>query len=46
MKEIQKKIRLAKRILKTLIKDSFQYPHRLIIDTFIVITRCGILLVL
>ena len=46
MKEILKKFRLANRILKTLIKDSFQYPHRLIVETCIVITRCGILLIL
>ncbi len=41
-----KKIRLASKILKTLIKDSFQYPSRLIAETIIVIARCGILLVL
>jgi ABC-2 type transport system permease protein len=41
-----KKIRLATKILKTLIKDSFQYPERLIIDTFTVIGRCGVLLIL
>jgi len=46
MKEIHKKIRLINKILKTLIKDSFQYPHRLVIDTFTVIARCGVLLVL
>lgn len=41
-----KEIRLIIKILKTLIKDSFQYPARLIIDTFTVIGRCGVLLVL
>ena len=46
MKEIHKQIRLAIKILKTLVKDSFQYPHRLVIDTFTVIARCGILLLL
>jgi ABC-2 type transport system permease protein len=46
MKEIKRKIRLATKILKTLIKDSFQYPHRLVIDTFTAIARGGILLVL
>lgn len=41
-----KEIRLATKILRTLIKDSFQYPARLIVDTFTVIGRCGVLLVL
>ncbi len=41
-----KEIRLANKILKTLIKDSFQYPSRLIADTIVVIARCGVLLVL
>lgn len=46
MKEIRKNLRLAIKIFQTLIKDSFQYPHRLVIDTFTVIARCGVLLVL
>ncbi|MFH1252882.1 MAG: hypothetical protein V1664_00925 [Candidatus Uhrbacteria bacterium] len=41
-----KEIRLAKKILKTLIKDRIQYPNRLIVDTVSVIARCGILLIL
>lgn len=41
-----KETRLAKKILKTLIKDHVQYPNRLIVDTIAVIARCGILLVL
>ena len=41
-----KELRLAKKILKTLIKDRIQYPGRLFADTFGIIARCGILLVL
>ncbi|HEY5587422.1 MAG TPA: ABC-2 family transporter protein [Candidatus Paceibacterota bacterium] len=41
-----KEIRLATKILKTLIKDSFQYPSRLVAETIIVISRCGLLLLL
>ncbi|MFA6919007.1 MAG: hypothetical protein WC244_02765 [Patescibacteria group bacterium] len=41
-----KEIRLAVKILKTLIKDRIQYPGRLIVDTIGVIARCGILLIL
>ncbi len=41
-----KGIRLAKKIIKTLIKDCLHYPSRLIIDTFGVIARCGVLLIL
>jgi ABC-2 type transport system permease protein len=46
MKEIRKKFRLINRILKTLIKDSFQYPSRLVMETFVMVSRCGILLLL
>lgn len=41
-----KEIRLAKKILATLIKDRVQYPSRLFVDTFGMIARCGVLLVL
>lgn len=41
-----KEIRLAKKIIKTLVKDRIQYPGRLITDTIIIIARCGILLAL
>ncbi len=41
-----KEIRLATKILKTLIKDRIQYPGRLVVDTVGVIARCGILLIL
>ena len=40
------KIRLATKILKTLVKDRLQYPGRLVADTVSVIARCGILLIL
>lgn len=40
------KFRLIHKILQTLIKDGFQYPERLITDTFTLIGRCGVLLVL
>jgi ABC-2 type transport system permease protein len=46
MKKILKKFRLPNKLIQTLIKDSFQYPERLIIDTFTLIGRCGVLLVL
>lgn len=46
MKEIRKKIRLPIKILKTLVKDRIQYPNRLIVDTIVIIARCGILLIL
>lgn len=38
--------RLASKILRTLIKDRIQYPDRLIADTFAIIARCGVLLML
>ena len=38
--------RLAFKIMKTLVKDGIHYPGRLIVDTFGVIARCGVLLVL
>jgi len=41
-----KEIRLANKIIKTLVKDSIHYPNRLIANTLIVIGRCGVLLVL
>lgn len=41
-----KEIRLAIKILKTLIKDRLQYPDRLVVDTLGVIARCGVLLIL
>src|SRR3989344_1154809 len=41
-----KEIRLATKILRTLVKDRIQYPDRLVVDTLGVIGRCGILLVL
>lgn len=41
-----KEIRLAKKIIKTLVKDRMQYPARLFADTTTMVARCGILLVL
>ena len=41
-----KEIRLATKILKTLVKDRIQYPDRLVMDTIVIIARCGILLIL
>ncbi|MFA6995411.1 MAG: hypothetical protein WC249_03335 [Patescibacteria group bacterium] len=41
-----KEIRLAVKIIKTLVKDRMQYLDRLIADTLTIIARCGILLVL
>ena len=41
-----KKIRLAIKIIKTLIKDSLNYPSRTYSDIFVVATRLGILLFL
>lgn len=46
MEKLYKKIRLPIKILKTLIKDSIYYPYRLIVDTVIMIARCGALLIL
>lgn len=41
-----KEIRLAGQIVKTLVKDRIQYPGRLLVDTFGIIARCGVLLIL
>lgn len=41
-----KEIRLASKIIKTLIKDRIQYPGRLFADTASIVARCGILLLL
>lgn len=41
-----KEIRLAIKILKTLVKDRIHYPARLVVDTVGIIARCGILLIL
>lgn len=41
-----KEIRLASKIIKTLIKDRIQYPGRLFADTTSIVARCGILLLL
>lgn len=41
-----KELRLAKKIIKTLVKDRMQYPGRLIADTFALVARCGVLLIL
>lgn len=46
MKEIYRKLRLPAQIVKTLVKDSFQYPDRLLIDTSTLVARCGTLLAL
>lgn len=41
-----KEIRLANKIIRTLVKDRMQYPDRLIADTFAIVARCGVLLLL
>lgn len=41
-----KEIRLATKIIETLVKDKMEYPGRLVMDMVSVIARCGILLVL
>ncbi|MCR4322922.1 MAG: ABC-2 family transporter protein [Candidatus Azambacteria bacterium] len=41
-----KAIRLAHKILRTLVRDRMYYPGRLLIDTFSIVARCGVLLVL
>ncbi len=46
MKKIRKSFRLPIKILKTLIKDSIQYPTRIVVDTIAILARCGILLIL
>ena len=41
-----KRMRLPIKIVKTLVKDRMYHPDRLIADTVILATRCGVLLVL
>lgn len=41
-----KAIRLAYKIVKTLVRDTVYYPGRLLVDTIATIARCGVLLVL
>ncbi len=41
-----KELRLASKIIKTLVKDRVHYPGRLVADTFTIIGRCGVLLLL
>ena len=41
-----KAIRLGNKIVRTLVRDRMYYPDRLIVDTFGIIVRCGVLLVL
>ncbi len=41
-----KEVRLANKIIRTLLKDRMQYPSRLIVDTVAIISRYGILVVL
>lgn len=41
-----REIRLANKIIGTLVKDRIQYPGRLIADTFVIIARCGVLLII
>ena len=41
-----KAIRLGNKIVRTLVRDRIYYPDRLIVDTFGIIARCGVLLVL
>src|SRR3989338_11501104 len=41
-----KELRLASKIVTTLVKDRLHYPDRLIVDTLTTIGRCGILLLL
>jgi ABC-2 type transport system permease protein len=41
-----KKIRIASRIIKTLVKDSIHYPSRLYANIFIIVARLGVLLFL
>lgn len=41
-----KEIRLANKIITKLVKDHVHYPDRLIADTFSMLARCGVLLVL
>ncbi|MDO8604274.1 MAG: ABC-2 family transporter protein [bacterium] len=41
-----KEIRLARKIIRTLVKDRMQYPARLFADTATIVARCGVLLLL
>lgn len=41
-----KELRLAKKVIKTLVKDRMNYPVRLVADTLSNIARCGVLLLL
>lgn len=41
-----KSIRLGAKIIQTLVRDRIYYPSRLIVDTFTIIVRCGVLLIL
>jgi len=41
-----KEVRLANKIIVTLIKDRIHYPARLLVDTIAMVARCGILLIL
>ncbi|MDO8582096.1 MAG: ABC-2 family transporter protein [bacterium] len=41
-----KKVRLAHKILATLLKDHLHYPGRLFMDAVIIVARCGVLLLL
>jgi ABC-2 type transport system permease protein len=41
-----KQLRLSKTIIKMMIRDRIVYPDRLIVDTFGIAARCGVLLVL
>jgi ABC-2 type transport system permease protein len=41
-----KEIRIASKIIQTLVKDRIRYPGRLVADTFAMVARCGILLIL
>ncbi len=39
-------MKLARKILSILIRDRIQYPGRLILDTVIIVARCGVLLII
>lgn len=41
-----KAIRLANKITTTLVRDRIFYPGRLLVDTFGIVARCGVLLIL
>lgn len=44
--ELHKELRLARKIITTLVKDRIHYPTRLVADTLIMAARCGLLLIL